>query len=43
VLEGINADSSKPNVRFSFSRYTTMEEVDYAIEQLVGIFEKTLA
>lgn len=43
VLEGINADSSKPNVRFSFSRYTTKEEVDYAIEQLVGIFEKTLA
>lgn len=43
VLEGINADGSKPNVRFSFSRYTTKEEVDYAIEQLVGIFEKTLA
>jgi len=43
VLEGINADHSRPNVRFSFSRYTTIEDVNYAIEQLVGIFEKTLA
>lgn len=43
VLEGIHADAARPNVRFSFSRYTTLEEVDYAVEQLVGIFERTLA
>lgn len=43
VLEGIKADSSRPNVRFSFSRYTTKEEIDYTVQQLVEIFEKTLA
>lgn len=43
VLEGIGADMSRPNTRFSFSRYTTKEEVDYALEQIKMIFEKTLA
>lgn len=43
VLEGIHADMTRPNVRFSFSRYTSKAEIDYALEQLVGIFEKTLA
>ncbi len=43
VLTGIGADMTRPNVRFSFSRYTTKEEVDYAIEQIKVIFEKTLA
>lgn len=43
VLEGIEADMTRPNVRFSFSRYTTKEEIDYAVEQVVAIFEKTLA
>lgn len=42
VLEGIAADGTRPNVRFSFSRYTTKQEIDYAIEQLVGIFSQTL-
>jgi cysteine desulfurase len=32
VLRGINADINKPNARFSFSRYTTKEEIDYALE-----------
>jgi len=31
VLRGINADSNRPNARFSFSRYTTKEEIDYAL------------
>lgn len=43
VLEGIGADTSRPNVRFSFSRYTTQAEIDFAIEQVVAVFEKTLA
>lgn len=43
VLDAINYDHSRPNVRFSFSRYTTKEEIEYTIEQLVGIFETTLA
>ena len=34
VLRGINADSSRPNARFSFSRYTTKEEIDYALEKV---------
>lgn len=42
VLEGINADMSRPNVRFSFSRYTTKEEIDFALEQVKSVFEKTL-
>ena len=43
VLEGIGADMSRPNARFSFSRYTTKEELDYALEQVKSAFEKTLA
>lgn len=43
VLEGINADMTRPNVRFSFSRFTQKEEIDYAVEQLVAIYEKTFA
>lgn len=42
VLEGIQADSSRPNARFSFSRYTTQEEIDFAIEQLVEIYQEIL-
>ncbi|MES2800526.1 MAG: cysteine desulfurase family protein [Bacteroidota bacterium] len=43
VLEGIGADMTRPNVRFSFSRYTTKEEIDYALEQLKIAFDLTLA
>ncbi len=43
VLEGIGADMTRPNARFSFSRYTTREEIDFAIEQVKSVFEKTLA
>lgn len=43
VLEGINADMTRPNVRFSFSRFTTREEIDFALEQVKVVFEKTLA
>jgi len=35
VLRAINANTSVPNIRFSFSRYSTKEEVDYVIEQLI--------
>tara|TARA_Y100001978_G_C23666195_1_gene421335 strand:+ start:462 stop:1601 length:1140 start_codon:yes stop_codon:yes gene_type:complete len=42
VLDGIQADMNRPNVRFSFSRYTTKEEIDYAIVQIVDIFEKKI-
>lgn len=38
VLEGIGADGSRPNARFSFSRYTTKAEIDFALEQLQSIY-----
>lgn len=38
VLEGIGADPTRPNARFSFSRYTTKEEIDFALEQLQAIY-----
>lgn len=43
VLEGISADTSKPNVRFSFSRYNKKEEVDYALDVLNEVYTKNLA
>ncbi|MFM7474017.1 MAG: cysteine desulfurase family protein [Crocinitomicaceae bacterium] len=42
VLEGIGADMTRPNVRFSFSRYTTKEEINFAIEQLNSIYQQNL-
>ncbi|NEN23130.1 cysteine desulfurase [Cryomorpha ignava] len=35
VLRALHVDQKSPNVRFSFSRYTTREEIDYAVERLV--------
>jgi cysteine desulfurase len=34
VLRGIKADTNRPNVRFSFSRYTTKAEIDFALEKV---------
>ncbi len=34
VLNGINADPERPAVRFSFSKYTTKEEIDYTLEKV---------
>jgi len=34
VLRGINADINRPNARFSFSRFTTKEEIDFALEKV---------
>ncbi len=43
VLTAINADMTRPNARFSFSRYTTKEEIDYALEQIKSVYATTLA
>lgn len=43
VLTGIQADVTRPNVRFSFSRYTTIDEVDFAVNQLEETYAKTLS
>ncbi len=40
VLQAISKDSERPSVRFSFGKYTTKEEVDYAVDTLVAIYEK---
>ncbi|MGN8069892.1 cysteine desulfurase family protein [Mucilaginibacter sp. 22184] len=34
VLTAINASSSRPSVRFSFSKYSTKEEVDYVVAKV---------
>jgi cysteine desulfurase len=38
VLRGIKADNMRPNIRFSFSRLTTKEEVDFAIEKIIKVY-----
>ncbi|EOR93248.1 Cysteine desulfurase [Arcticibacter svalbardensis MN12-7] len=37
VLEAIAANPNRPAVRFSFSKFTTKEEIDYTIEKLKGV------
>ncbi|HWB61925.1 MAG TPA: cysteine desulfurase family protein [Chitinophagales bacterium] len=39
VLEGIKADPQRKSVRFSFSKYNTKEEIDYAVATLKEMFE----
>lgn len=39
VLRAINVEPNRPSVRFSFSKFTTREEIDYTIEQLARIYE----
>jgi cysteine desulfurase len=33
---------NRPNARFSFSRFTTQEEIDYALQQLQEVYQKNL-
>lgn len=42
VLEGIRSNPKRPNVRFSFSRYTTKEEVAYAVKTVSEVFASEL-
>ena len=43
VLKGIGADITRPAVRFSFSKYTTKEEVDYTVTKLKELFGVKIA
>ncbi len=43
VLKGIGANPDRPSVRFSFSRYTTKEELDFALEKLKEIIPAEMA
>lgn len=40
VLRGIKSDETRPSIRFSFSRYTTKEDIDYAIDCLRKVYEQ---
>ena len=37
VLRAIGCDMSRPSLRFSFSKYNTIEEIDYTIYQLKSL------
>lgn len=39
VLAALNCDPKRANVRFSFSKFTQKEDIDYAVEKLCEIFE----
>jgi cysteine desulfurase len=38
VLRAIGSDMTRPSVRFSFSKYSKVEEVDFAVSKLAAIF-----
>jgi len=38
VLTGIGASSTRPSVRFSFSKYNTKEEIDFVINKVRDLF-----
>ena len=39
VLRGIGVDMERPSVRFSFSKYTTKEEIDFVLKNLKDLFK----
>lgn len=41
VLTAIGTDPERPSVRFSFSKYTTSEEVRYAVNTLADLYKNT--
>lgn len=42
VLTGIGADPNRPSVRFSFSKYNTLAELDYVVDKLKEIVAKNV-
>jgi cysteine desulfurase len=38
VLSAINPESKRPGIRFSFSKYNTKEDIDFAIDKLKSLF-----
>lgn len=38
VLKALNVDTERPSVRFSFSKYTTKEEIDYCVGVLKELY-----
>jgi len=43
VLQAIKSDRSKDTIRFSFSKFNTIEEIDYTFEILAGIYNTVAA
>lgn len=41
VLTALNVSPERPSVRFSFSKYNTIEEIDYVVDKLVSILKVT--
>lgn len=41
VLRGLGIDMNRPSIRFSFSKYNTMEELDIVVNKLKEIFAVT--
>jgi len=42
VLRAIKADEERGHVRFSFSKYNTAEEIDYAVTTLADLYKKVV-
>ena len=42
VLGALKADASRGNVRFSFGKYNTVEEIDYVVEVLTEMYNKKI-
>ncbi|QBQ40143.1 cysteine desulfurase family protein [Sphingobacterium psychroaquaticum] len=40
VLQALNCDASRPSVRFSFSKYNTKEDIDFAVKTLKDLCEE---
>lgn len=38
VLRNIGVDMSRPSLRFSFSKFNTLEEIDYTVNQIASLF-----
>ncbi|TXK21238.1 cysteine desulfurase [Pontibacter qinzhouensis] len=43
VLEALGIDPNRGNIRFSFSKYNTPEEIDYVAEKLAQLYKKVPA
>lgn len=43
VLRAMGADMNRGNVRFSFSKYNTAEEIDYTVATLAKLYQKVTA
>lgn len=41
VLTALNVSPERPSVRFSFSKYNTVDEIDYVVDKLVSILKVT--